>query len=347
MNRIAGCTKLGWPAHVSTYPELLLYISFEGRFFWAHMQATYWSVYLRNKTCAAPGQARNFPLLCSCSSLLPHSPLALAAEFGHFDIVKMLFDAGAVTNRHKYDSPIVSAARHGWIDIVQFLVDHCPTTDINGSCRGPVSALYAASNNGHQSIVEFLLNRGADPTLGPETQYSPLCAACESGHEGVVKLLLSRFKANVNRGLMLAGAQIDSCVHPFWSTIYKDAEENMDILLLKSSPMVTEAGELHNVAVIMAAKRASTGDKDRFETLFQKYSPRHKHLRYTTPLLEAVDRGSDEIVKLLLENGADFNVGNINNRAPLSLAISAKCWPIVGKLLQRGAAITADLDMTG
>jgi len=59
------------------------------------------------------------------------------------------------------------------------------------------------------------------------------------------------------------------------------------------------------------------------------------------PLHQAVERNSLDIVKILVENGADLEVGNHNNYTPLHVAAQAKNIEIVKYLIEKGADLNA------
>ena len=92
---------------------------------------------------------------------------------------------------------LVYSARAGVEYLVKRLVEE---DDVNINIRTELygTALQAASYSGHEKIVEFLLERGADvETTGgacvPTTMESsspPLSAASRNGHEEIVKLLI-------------------------------------------------------------------------------------------------------------------------------------------------------------
>jgi ankyrin repeat protein len=57
--------------------------------------------------------------------------------------------------------------------------------------------LHWASGGGKLNVVEFLLEKGANPNAADESQWTPLLSAASAGHTEVVKLLLLK-NADVN-----------------------------------------------------------------------------------------------------------------------------------------------------
>lgn len=64
--------------------------------------------------------------------------------------------------------------------------------NINLCRKTGASPLLIAGQEGHDDIVELLLNNGADINLCTTTDASPLFIACQTGHNSVVQLLLNR-----------------------------------------------------------------------------------------------------------------------------------------------------------
>ena len=85
-------------------------------------------------------------------------PVALAAYFGHAEVVQALIDAGA---------------------------------DVNVQARNPmkVAAIHAAVSAKDARIVEILLRNGADPNLQQQEGYTPMQAAIANKDRANIDLL--------------------------------------------------------------------------------------------------------------------------------------------------------------
>lgn len=130
------------------------------------------------------------------------SPLNAAARHGHLPVVRLLLNAeppaSLAVKEDAYGNPLESAAQSGDLAVFQEILSHNP--DVNAVCtlNGQGStALEAAAAVGHETMVQLLLDRGADVNLVPSNlsgstshQYTPLASAAYGGHTAVAKLLL-------------------------------------------------------------------------------------------------------------------------------------------------------------
>lgn len=109
---------------------------------------------------------------------------------GYFDITELLLHAGAdPTIPAGYFSPINQAAQHGRTATVAALLGlPAVKATINTLDQFGGTALALASHFGHSSIVQLLLDAGADPTIRADDK-SPLNRATRQGQTAIAALL--------------------------------------------------------------------------------------------------------------------------------------------------------------
>jgi TonB family protein len=100
----------------------------------------------------------------NAKTLIGHTPLLYALEFGRLEIAEMLIENGADVNAvDMYNhSTLIHAASRGYSELVQSLV--AKGVDIDLKTEKDETAALLAQKKEHNEIVTFLLENGADST---------------------------------------------------------------------------------------------------------------------------------------------------------------------------------------
>ncbi|MEM8933275.1 MAG: ankyrin repeat domain-containing protein, partial [Acidobacteriota bacterium] len=197
------------------------------------------------------------------------SPLIRAAAEGDTDIVILLLDAGADPNRavRGDGNPMIAASHHGHREIIDLLIAAGATVD--GAVEGDGNALLLAAAEGNADLVTALLDAGADPDAAVRGDGNALIRAAAEGHGDIVDLLILR------------GATVDRIV---------PGDENALIQAAGKGRLDTVDRLIRHGADVNLGVEVERYDGSR---------------EVRSPLSMARRGGHDEIVELLIRNGAD------------------------------------------
>ena len=140
--------------------------------------------------------ATEYGPMCVNEKLI-YTPLYTASEYGHTDVVEQLILAANVRNEGLSSSDIVDALEvacsEGHTDIVDKLLGAANVRNEGLSSSDIVNALEEACSGGHGDIVDKLLGAGCTKDIflkADEMMKSPMWAAVKNGHEEIVQQLI-------------------------------------------------------------------------------------------------------------------------------------------------------------
>jgi ankyrin repeat protein len=229
----------------------------------------------------------------------------------------------------KFTVALLEASMNGQASLVQLLLN--AGANVDGTNASGFTALYAASQHGHLPTVNILLDAGADVNHATDYGFTSLHIASIHGHVEVIRRLLS-----------VPG-------------INKYAAENTD----RCTALQAAAQEGHPAVVRCFMESIGTGDEEREacgRSLLIAVKRHHKEIIDVllnagvatdfadidgfTPLQAAAGGGHLELVELFLGKGADVNHANNAGYTPLHAASLGGHVDVVKRLLAAGADAT-------
>lgn len=240
------------------------------------------------------------------------SPIDLAVDHGHAEILRLLLDAGADPRRTR-DAVLHRAAEQDSVAMVEMLSG--AGLPVDEDCDGDGTALNHAAAAGALRVARLLVERGADLHLG-----SPLESAAREGHGDMVDYLKPHYPP--------------------------DAQRRADALLAESRRLQSIPG-IHRELV----DAAFLGDLERVERLLASGAPADaitvdSRGNTNSALQLAVAKGHLPVVERLLEAGANPDGPSLEGlgldrsrwgEPPLLLAIWRGDLETTDQLLRAGA----------
>lgn len=210
----------------------------------------------------------------------------------------------------------LGAAKRGNLIRVRFYIQD--GLDVN--TRFPVTgetSLYAAVT-GHsdpqtqESIVRLLLSNGADPNLGLKSGVTPLMAAARRGNVRIMRILLDS-GSNPNSYSAVIGTT------PIIAAIENANLETLILLIQRGADV--NLGELKGPSFLQSA--IVLGSIEHVNVLLKAGADvNYIHpIDGGTPLIDAASIGVPEIIRLLIESGADPRVKDKTGKTALDYSI--------------------------
>ncbi|KAK0175380.1 hypothetical protein PV327_009132 [Microctonus hyperodae] len=261
------------------------------------------------------------------NKLTEATPLQLAAEGGHAEVVRALVRAGASCadeNRAGFTA-VHLAAQHGHGQVLE-VMRSSQSLRISSKKLG-VTALHVAAYFGQADTVRELLThvpgtvKSDPPTgaslvgeLGSESGMTPLHLAAYSGNENVVRLLLN------SAGVQVEAATTENGFNPLHLACFGGHITVVGLLLSRSAELLHSADRYGKTGLHIAATH---GHYQMVEVLLgQGAEINATDKNGWTPLHCAARAGYLEVVKLLVESGASPKSETNLGSAPIWFAAS-------------------------
>ncbi|XP_078496583.1 poly [ADP-ribose] polymerase tankyrase-2-like [Lissotriton helveticus] len=242
-----------------------------------------------------------------------------SAKIGDLEVVKKLCNAQSVNCRDiegRQSTPLHFAAGYNRVSVVEYLLEN--GADVHAKDKGGLVPLHNACSYGHYEVTEMLVKHGAVVNVSDLWKFTPLHEAAAKGKYEICRLLLKhgadRTKKNRDGNTPL--------------DLAKDGDTDIQDLLRGDS------------ALLDAAKK---GCVDRVKKLCSPHNVncRDTQGRHSTPLHLAAGYNNLEVAEFLLQNGADVNAQDKGGLIPLHNAASYGHLDVAALLIQCNACVNA------
>ncbi|MCY4661231.1 MAG: ankyrin repeat domain-containing protein [Acidobacteria bacterium] len=277
------------------------------------------------------------------------TPLALASVNGSTAMITRLLEAGADPNlpNPEGETPLMTAARTGNAAAIDTLLAHGAEVDAVEAWRGQTALMWAAAQN-QAEAVEALLAAGADPHARSARGFTPLLFAAREGHvdvlddlvrtgadvddalpaNGMSALVLAVYNAQYDfaNALLERGADPDAAGNG-WTALHQLVWTRRPNLG-RNPPFPVPLGQL-DAFDLARALAAHGADLDARQTQEPRDGNRNMLKRIgSTPFLQAAKVADVEMMRLLVELGADASRTTDEGVTPLMAAAGVGIWKI-------------------
>ncbi len=289
-------------------------------------------------------------------------PALLAAENGNAAILERLLQAGADANHAPAggETLLITAARTGEPGTVRTLLAHGADPNLGETTRGQTPLMWAAANN-NAAAIQLLAEQGADINAktdnpsrssdrtfayAPPTGFSALMFAVRAGHMGAVRVLLDAgadvddtvsdgqsvlVVAAANANWELAAYLLDRGADATqaaagWNALHQTVRtRRMNVAFGTPGPF--SSGTLDSTDLIRRLLDAGVDVNTRMTRNGMRDGQRNRLNRLgATAFMLAAKVTDVEVMRLLLEAGADPTIPTADGTTPLMVAAGLAIW---------------------
>jgi ankyrin repeat protein len=290
------------------------------------------------------------------------SPMTLAAEVGNAEMLKVLLEAGANADSPNPEgqTALLAVARTGNVEAAQILLQHGATVDAKEKWGGQTPLMWASARR-HPKMMELLIAKGADvnarsidrdyqrhiqaegrPKSLDSGGLTPLlyaarenCMACVdvllkntadinlADPDSVSPLLVAVMNANWDLAKQLIGAGADVNQWDIYGETPLLTAIDLRQRIDGGRASIDEPNQTKGIDIIkLLLERGANPDMQLF---FQPANARGVvYTRGVTPLIRAAVNADAEVLKLLLEHGADATIATADRQTPIHAVLAGR-----------------------
>lgn len=259
--------------------------------------------------------------ITSFTTLFDQSPLGVAVEENLYEIAEMLLRNGAQINNDGHKEFLLhKACKSRFISLIELLMSY--KADVNQpDARDDTPLLICVKNNLVEPAKILLATNKVDVNIPDCEGTYPIHYACAQGNRVLVKMLLQHNAKNLED---TQGKRALSYISPTNISLAKIVKKHFSL----SIDYFIQAVQTLNWLVVIACLRNGFTEDD---------LPRqNKGLMY-----KAIMDKDDRIVQFLLDYHVDCNRKNQEGYSPLQAAVHYGCINIIKLLLNNGAQINS------
>ncbi|HLF12198.1 MAG TPA: ankyrin repeat domain-containing protein [Gammaproteobacteria bacterium] len=268
--------------------------------------------------------------------------LMLTAYTGNPAAVAVLLDRGADVNARQFrgQSAVMWAAAEGHTEVVRLLIARGADLSFSSSAStkperrpaGGMTALLFAARQGKIDTARALVEGGADINQTGADNTSPLLIAIVNGHYELASMLLDH---GANPSLAASNGRT-----PLYAAIdLRNVQWSQG-----PAPELPQEQHMAMIKQLLGASADLTAKITGKVNHRGSFDMRWTDLKGGTPFLRAAWNGDIEVMRLLLEHGADPKVATEKNETALLLLAGAG-WPLGQGYIRSDEEIIAALDL--